>query len=211
MANVFLRTSFSLIFAVALAIAPVPEAAADSGGLVIARDGIAVDGLALAKGRPLQVAALVDGRLTAETATWSSVPEGVLEIRDLGGGRAEVKALRDLFDNGGKEPRGSLRVCAGQSCASVGIVCLIDVAGRWHARATFSGIPASTSDDFTLRQDGRRITYKDVVIKLEGASMRLVSGGETLTRFNGTITSGTTANGTWVSTRSFGGAWSAMR
>lgn len=211
MANAFFtRTIFSLILAAVFAVVPVSEAAAEPGGLVIARDGIAVDGLALAKGRPIQVAALVDGKLSNEAVTWSSVPEGVLEVRDLGGGRAEVKALRDLFDNGGKEPRGMLRVCVGQSCASVGIVCLIDVAGRWHASAALAGI-TTAKDDFTLRQDGRRITYKDVVIKLEGTSLRLVSGGETLTRFNGTVTSGASANGTWLSTRGFGGTWSATK
>lgn len=211
MANVFLRRICPFVVVFSFGFGSAPEVAADTGNVVIARDGIAVDGLALAKGRPMQVAALVDGRLATETAAWSTVPDGILEVRDLGGGRAEVKALRDLFDSSGKEPRSSIRVCVGQSCTSIGVVCLIDVAGRWRAHVDFAGVPVSKDRDFVLAQDGRRVTYRDAVIKLEGASMRLVSGGESLRRFNGTFTASGHANGTWVSVRGFGGTWSATR
>ncbi len=211
MARRFSRAAFTFIFVLAAFVTAVPAASADDASTVIARDGIAVDSLALPKGRLLHVAALVGGKLANEPATWSSVPEGVVDVRDLGGGRAEVKALRDIFDAGGKEPRASLRVCVGESCAMVGVVCLVDVAGRWYARASIPGVPGTLKDDFALRQDGRRILYKDVVIRLEGTSMRLVSGGDTLSRFNGSLSSGTSASGSWISTRGFGGTWTATK
>jgi hypothetical protein len=210
-ANVFLRVSFPFILTTVFAVATVPDASADDGGLVIARDGKPAGNLVIAKGKPLQVAVLEHGTLSTGRAEWSAVPEGVLNVRDLGDGRAEVTANRDLFDNGGREPRATLRVCVGNSCTASSVACVLDVAGRWQAHIDISGLPVSKDRGLTLRQDGRQITYKDVVIKLEGDTMRLVSGGSKLKRFSGKFTARGYAHGTWISVRGFGGTWSARR
>lgn len=186
--------------------------------------GAASASATVVKGRSIEFAAAADADAGARAIAWSALPEGVLAVADLGGGRVRVTGLRDWFDETPRrEPTARLIACDGTSCASVLVTCLPDVAGRWPTLLEVGGLlGGSETRNLVFVQDGRSITFdpepanpadpaRIATLRLEGATLRLVRRGTVLTRFDGALSDLGHGSGNWASSWGFSGTWRATR
>lgn len=217
-----------LIFGVAVvSILAVPPAhAAPAPVRIIDARGTAVSDIVLVKGRSLMLAAESsshDGGAPTQV-TWSSQPEGIVELKAEGGGRVRVTALHDWFDEKpGKEPTAVIVACIGSICTSVLATCLPDVAGTWPTKLVVGGLfGGSEIRNLVFVQNGRFVTFdpepanrpdpdRIATLRLDGNVLRLVKRGNVLTRFDGTLEDRVTGKGNWSSSWGFSGTWTANK
>lgn len=192
-------------------------AAADGGTSALPRlsspDGREVRDIVLLKGRTVDI-------VSDQAAVWSSLPEGVLEIKDVGNGRVQVTALRDWFDETpSREPTAKVRACVGENCVGFNVTCLIDANGTWNSRMAGKWLGIfDHSEDRVLKfvQNGRNIDFepdpgKPCKLRLEGNRVRLVSGGGVLKVFSGMLNDRRSGGGSFDSVPGFSGKWTAIR
>lgn len=191
------------------------------------------DGIVLPKGKTVIVS-------SAPSAIWSVEPSGTVELTDLGGGRTQIKALKDWFDETpNREPVAMVRAClpaarspdgrgqAGVSgaCTVFTVTCLIDSAGTWKLALVgkWLGIFDHQEDRTPVFvQNGRDVSFEDRVkdaeppfkivrLRLNGNSLQLKDGGGSLKEFSGTLKDRRNGEGKFDSFLGFSGNWTAAR
>ena len=191
------------------------EAQNERTNIAIVAGGRVTDGLTLARGKSVELSVALDGHIGAAiggSVMWTAVPADVIDVRNYGGGRVTVTALRDIFDSSqAREPRASLSACVGSACTSISIVCVLSVEGSWKVHITVKQLPITQDRNFPFTQDGRKFEYRKVGLRLDGVTMRMTNGAGLLTRLDGTFTGRDTVHGVWSTTDGFSGTWTGVR